>query len=123
MAWYFTRQLAGTQATTTYSAMNTAVDGSTAGSIRLPAGPTMITKIKGVFVTDGGHVTITGIVGVLKLSGAALVQGTPEVVINADHMEDGGGALTYTSTKNITPTIIPTQIPVKGGNDLTISCA
>ena len=128
MAFYVTRQKNFTSATTTFGVIDLGLDGSTVGTIKIPfyknnQPVTRISKITAAYAVDGGHVTISGTVGVLRISGTGSVLGIQDLVLQSEHMEDGGGTLTYTTVKNITPVVIPVDIPVKAGNDVGLSFA
>jgi hypothetical protein len=113
-----------TQATTTFAAVETGSDGSTAGPIAIPPGVKRITHITACVVVDGAHVTDTGAVYVLRLSGTgALPDGTQELVIGSEHLDDGGGALTYTDSQIAKPLSLDVDIAVNGGADLALSAA
>ena len=109
------------QATATFAPVETAADGSTAGPIAIPPGVKMIKSITALAVTNGAMTTVTGPIYVIRLSGTgALPDGTQELVINSEHLEDGGGALTYTEAQILQPLTIPVSISVNPGADLSI---
>ena len=113
-----------TQATTTFSPVETAADGSTAGPIAIPPGVTKITSIIASAAIDGAMTTDTGPIFVLRLTGTgALPDGNQDLVIGSCHLDDGGGTLTYTANKIIKPLILPVEIAVKPGADLALQAA
>ena len=124
MAYYFVRHDSMTQATTTFAAIETGSDGSTAGAIRIPAEAKKIRRITAGFAVDGAQTTITGPIFVLRLTGVnALVRGNQDLVLGSLHLEDGGGTLTYTDSQIITPFTIETDIDVISGSDLQLQAA
>ena len=113
-----------TQATTTFSAVETGADGSTAGPIAIPPGVRMIRSITASVVVDGAHVTDTGPIYVLRITGTgALPDGTQDLVLFSEHLDDGGGTLTYTDTQIVRPITIPVNIRVNQGADLGLQAA
>ena len=124
MSWYFVRHDAMTQATTTFAAVETGSDGSTAGAIRIPSTAKKIRRITAGFVVDGAQTTITGPIFVLRLTGVnALVRGNQDFVLGSLHLEDGGGTLTYTDAVAAEPFSIETDIDVIPGSDLQLQAA
>ena len=124
MAYYFTRHGSMTQATTTFSAVEIDSEGATAGPIPLPPDVKAITSIRASVVVNGAHVTDTGVIIVLRLTGTgALVDGVQELVLMSEHLEDGAGTLTYDVEKIIKPLFLPVRIAVNGGADLSVAAA
>ena len=124
MALYFTRHDSMTQATTTFAPVETDSEGATAGPIAIPPGTKAIKSIRAVCVIDGAQTTVTGFIAVLRLSGvAALPNGTQELVLFSEHLEDGGGTLTYTDSQIVPMLVLPTDIQVNPGADLSLSAA
>ena len=121
MAYYYTRHDSMGQATATFAPIETASDGSTAGPIAIPPGAKMIRNITALAVTNGAMTTVTGPIYILRLSGTgALPDGTQELVISSEHLEDGGGTLTYTDSQILRPITIPVNIAVNPGADLSL---
>lgn len=113
-----------TQATTTFAPVETDSEGATAGPIAIPPNVKEIRRIIASCVVDGAHVTETGVIIVLRLSGTgALPTGVQELVIASEHLADGGGTLTYTTAKLVEPLILDVNIPVNAGADLSILAA
>lgn len=124
MAYYFVRHDGMTQATTTFGAVETGSDGSTAGPIRIPTTAKRITNIRASVVVDGAHTTDTGAIYVLRLTGTnALKNGQQDLVIASEHLDDGAGTLTYLDTQIVPVTNIPVDIEVVPGSDLTLQAA
>ena len=124
MGLYYTRHDSMTQATTTFSPVETGADGSTAGPIAIPPGVKSIVGITAGFAVDGAHTTDTGPIFVLRLTGTgALPDGTQDLVLGSEHLDDGGGTLTYTDTQIFNPLRLETDIAVNGGADLTLQAA
>ena len=113
-----------TQATTTFSPIETASDGSTAGPIAIPPGVTMIKSISAGFAVNGAHSVNTGPVYVLRLTGTgALPDGNQDLVLGSIHHDNGGGTVTDTDTVNMAPLHIPVNIQVNAGADLALQGA
>ena len=113
-----------TQATTTFSPVETAADGSTAGPIAIPPGVKMIRNISAGFAVDGAHSVNTGPVIVLRLTGTgALPDGNQDFVLGSIHHDNGGGTVTDTDTVNMSPLRIPCAIAVNAGADLALQAA
>ena len=124
MAVYFTRHDSMTQATVTFSHVETDSEGATAGAIPLPPSASKVTKITASVVVDGAQATDTGFIVVLRISGTGAVkQGVQELVLMGGHLNDGGGTLTYTASVLARPVVIPVDIDVVGGADLSLSAA
>ncbi len=124
MAYYFVRNDSMTQATTTFGAVETGADGSTAGPINVPRECRMIKNITASVVVDGAQVTDTGPIFVLRLTGTgALPDGQQDLLIASFHLDDGGGSLTYTDTQIINSVTIPVNIRLNGGSNLTLQAA
>ena len=124
MAYYYTRHDSMGQATATFAPVETAADGSTAGPISIPPSARMIKSITALAVTNGAMTTVTGPIYVIRLSGTgALPDGVQEMVIGSEHLEDGGGTLTYTEAQILRPITIPVNIAVNPGADLSILAA
>jgi len=113
-----------TQATTTFAAVETGADGSTAGPIAVPPGVRMIRSITASVAVNGAQTTNTGPVFVLRITGTgALPDGTQDLVLFSEHLNDGGGTLTYTSHSIVRPITIPCNIRVNPGADLSLLAA
>ena len=113
-----------TQATTTFSPIETAADGSTAGPIAIPPGVTKIKSISAGFAVNGAHSVNTGPVYVLRLTGTgALPDGNQDLVLGSLHHDNGGGTVTDTDTVNMAPLTIPVNIDVNAGADLALQGA
>lgn len=113
-----------TQATTTFGAIETGADGSTAGPIVLPRDVKFIKSITTSVVVNGAQTTNTGPIFVLRLTGTgALRDGQQDLVIGSLHLNDGGGVLTYTQNKIVKPLTLPVNIAVNGGSNLTLQGA
>ena len=113
-----------TQATTTFLAVETGADGSTAGPIAIPPGVRMIRSITASVAVNGAQTTNTGPVFVIRLTGTgALPDGTQDLVLFSEHLDDGGGTLTYTDTQIVRPITIPVGIRVNQGADLALQAA
>ena len=113
-----------TQATTTFAPVETAADGSTAGPIAIPPGVKRIKSITASVVVDGAMTTVTGNIYVLRLTGTgALPDGNQDLLLFANHLEDGGGTLTYTDAQIVSPVRIFTDIAVNPGADLALQAA
>jgi len=124
MAYYFVRNDSMTQATTTFNAVETGADGSTAGPISVPRDVRMIKAITASFAVNGAMTTNTGPIFVLRLTGTgALPDGQQDLVLGAIHLDDGSGSLTYTDNQMIVPIIIPVNIRLNGGSNLTLQAA
>ena len=124
MALYYTRHDSMTQATTTFAPVETAADGSTAGPIAIPPGVKRIKSITASVVVDGAMTTVTGNIYVLRLTGTgALPDGNQDLLLFANHLEDGGGTLTYTDAQIVSPVRIFTDIAVNPGADLALQAA
>lgn len=121
---YFVRHDSMTQATTTFAPVETGSDGSTAGPIRIPTSVKRISNIRANVVVDGAHTTDTGAIYVLRLTGTnALANGQQDLVLGSEHLDDGGGSLTYTDTQIVAPINIPCDIAVISGSDMTVQAA
>lgn len=113
-----------TQATTTFAAVETGSDGSTAGPIRIPTSVKRITHLRANVVVDGAHTTDTGCIYVLRLTGTnALKNGQQDLVIGSEHLDDGGGTLTYTDTQIVRALDLDVDIEVIPGSDMTVQAA
>lgn len=124
MALYYVRTDSMTQATTTFSPVETAADGSTAGPIAIPPGIKRIKSITATYAVNGQITTNTGAIFVLRLSGTgALPDGTQELILGSIHNNDGGGSLTYTHHGQWEPNVIPVDIKVNPGADLSLLAA
>lgn len=124
MSLYYTRHDSMTQATTTFSPVETAADGSTAGPIAIPPGTTMIKSITSSVVVDGAHSVNTGPIFVLRLTGTgALPDGNQDLVLGMVHHPNGGGTVTDTDGIMLKPLTIPVNIAVKAGADLALQAA
>lgn len=124
MAYYFVRHDSMTQATTTFNAVETGADGSTAGPISVPREVKMIKTLTVSFSINSAMITNTGPIFVLRLTGTgALPDGQQDLIIGALHLDDGGGTLTYTENVMIPPVIIPCSIRLNGGSNLTLQAA
>ena len=124
MAFYHNRHNSMTQATTTFSVVETGADGSTAGPIRIPQTAKRIKSITASVAINGAQSTNTGPVFVLRLTGTNALPGGPhDLVIYSLHLDDGGGTLTYTDTQIVPLFHLPVDIVVVGGSDLTIQAA
>ncbi|GEM_PF-2910690 len=124
MAYYFVRNDSMTQATTTFNAIETGADGSTAGAISVPREVTMIKSITASFAVNAAMVTNTGNIFVLRLTGTgALPDGQQDLVLGSMHLDDGAGTLTYTQNKIVVPVTIPVNIRLTGGSNLTLQGA
>lgn len=124
MALYYTRHDSMTQATTTFSPVETAADGSTAGPIAIPPGISKIKSISAGFAVNGAHTVNTGAVYVLRLTGTgALPDGSQDLVLGSIHHDNGAGTVTDTDTVNLSPLRIPVDIAVKPGADLALQAA
>src|SRR3990167_6688072 len=124
MSLSYTRHDSMTQATTTFSPVETAADGSTAGPIAIPPGMKMIKGIRAGFAVNGAHSVNTGPVYVLRLTGTgALPDGNQDFVLGSLHHDNGGGTVTDTDTVNMAPLFIPTNIAVNPGADLALQAA
>jgi hypothetical protein len=124
MSLYYMRADSMTQATTTFAAVETGMDGSNLGPIAIPPGVKRIKGIVAGICVDGAHTTDTGPIFVLRLSGTgALPDGIQEIVIGSEHLDDGGGTLTYTDTQILEPLKLETDIAVNAGADLSVSAA
>ena len=124
MALYYVRHDSMTQATTTFAAVETGSDGSTAGPVAIPPGTKRIKAITASFTVDGAAVTNSSIMPVLRLSGTgALPDGAQDLILGAYALTDGGGTLTYTDGNLGGTVTIPCDIAVNGGADLSLSAA
>lgn len=124
MALYYTRHGSMTQATTTFSPVETDSEGATAGPIAIPPGTKTIRRIIASCVVNGAQTTDTGVIVVLRLSGTgALPTGVQELVLFGTHLNDGGGSLTYTDGNLVAPLVLPVDIPVNAGADLSLLAA
>ena len=124
MALYYTRHDAMTQATTSFSVVETGADGGTAGPVAIPPGVSMIKSVTVSVVIDGAMVTNTGPIFVIRLSGTgALPDGTQELVVASLHLDDGGGTLTYSDAQIVKPLHLPVNIKVNAGADLVVAAA
>ena len=124
MALYYTRHDGMTQATTTFSPVETAADGSTAGPIAIPPGAVMIKSITASVVVDGAFAINTGPIFVLRLTGTgALPDGNQDLVLGSVHNSQGGGTVTSTQERIVLPLTIQTNIAVKAGADLALQAA
>ena len=124
MALYYTRHDSMTQATTTFSPVETAADGSTAGPIAIPPGVKMIKSITSSVVVDGAHSVNTGPIFVLRLTGTgALPDGNQDLVLGSLHHPNGGGTVTDTDEVILKPLTIPCDILVNAGADLALQAA
>ena len=124
MSLYYTRHDSMTQATTTFSPVETAADGSTAGPIAIPPGVKTIKSISAGFAVNGAHTVNTGPVYVLRLTGTgALPDGNQDLVLGSIHHDNGGGTVTDTDTVNMAPLKIPVNISVNAGADLALQAA
>ena len=108
-----------TAATAVYVALNTGSDGSTPGSVKVPQGRNMITRVKATFAIDGVPIVDVGNVAIIKLSGKALPSGDQEFVVGGViSQEDGTSVGMSKSTRK--PYIKHTSISVTSGGELTI---
>jgi len=124
MALYYVRSDSMTQATTTFSPVETAADGSTAGPIAIPPGMKRIRSISASLAVNGAQTTNTGPIVVLRLTGTgALPDGNQDLVIGAVSLNDGAGTLTYTTHRFFEPVRIMTDIAVNAGADLALQAA
>ena len=124
MALYYTRHDSMTQATTTFAPVETDSEGATAGPIAIPPGARKIARIIASVVVNGAHVTDTGNIIVLRLSGTgALPDGIQDLVLFAHHLNDGAGTLTYTAGKLVRPVVLDVNITVNPGADLSLAAA
>lgn len=113
-----------TQATTTFAAIETGADGSTAGAIAVPRDVKMIRSITASFAVNGAMTTNTGNIFVLRLTGTgALPDGQQDILLGSMHLDDGAGTLTYTQNKIIVPITIQVNIRLNGGSNLTLQGA
>ena len=113
-----------TQATTTFSPIETAADGSTAGPIAIPPGSKMIKSVTSSVVVDGAHSVNTGPIFVLRLTGTgALPDGNQDLVLGSLHHPNGGGTVTDTDSVILKPLTIPVSIAVNAGADLALQGA
>ena len=124
MALYYVRTDSMTQATTTFAPVETAADGSTAGPIAIPPGVKRIKSITATWAINGQATTNTGAIFVVRISGTgALPDGTQELIVGSIHTNDGAGTLGYTYHDIVTPNVIPVDIKVNGGADLSLLAA
>lgn len=124
MSLYYVRHGSMTQATTTFSPVETDSEGATAGPIAIPPTAKVIKSIRASCVVNGAHTSDTGVITVLRLSGTgALPDGVQELVLFAEHLNDGAGTLTYTDGKLVPPIVIPVGIRVNPGADLSLLAA
>ena len=124
MSFYYVRHDSMTQATTTFSPVETASDGSTAGPIAIPPTAKKIKSISAGFAVNGAHTVNTGPVIVLRLTGTgALPDGNQDLVLGSVHHDNGGGTVTDTDTVNMSPLKIPVDIEVNPGADLALQAA
>ena len=121
---YFIRHDSMTQATTTFSPVETGSDGSTMGPIRIPTTVKRIKSITATVAVDGAQVTNTGPIFVLRLTGTnALQNGQQDLVLYSQHLDDGGGSLTYTDHAIVPQFHLDTDIAVIAGSDLQLQAA
>ena len=83
-----------TQATTTFTAIQTLPDGGTLSSIKVPPGMTRI-SVLGTSVTHDGAATIdTGNAFILQFSGTGMVDGIQEIVVGGLMSQETGASVT-----------------------------
>lgn len=125
MAVYHVRYDSMTQATAVFSPVETGIDSTTLGAVKVPSGITRISKITAIVGLDaqGAAPVVTGANFVVRLGGNALHEGEQEIVVYKTQYESGGGTVTDTDFWSNAPFELYTNIPVKAGNDIKISAA
>lgn len=122
MTKWYTRHADMAQATTTYAALSLNTANATVASPKVPAGYGHISWITAVFGIDAAVGLDLSNIGVLKLSGDAMVHGDQELIIGAIESQETGTSVTevmYISH----PLVLGTNIWVKPGETLDLSAA
>lgn len=118
MAYYITRTLAMTQAVNTFTASpGEAGDGS--GPITVPAGVSAIKELIVQISRSIQNVADAGGNVLLRLTGNGLVDGQQDLAVGGAH----DGTTSTEGTQMDAPVVIPVDIKVKPGNQITPSFA
>ncbi|MDI6721023.1 MAG: hypothetical protein QMD85_01440 [Candidatus Aenigmarchaeota archaeon] len=119
--YYVTVSDSMTQATTTFTAVQTLPDGGTLSTIKVPPGMKKISVIGTCLTHDGAAVIDTGNAFFLQFSGTGMVDGIQEVVIGGLMSQETGTSVTGTYTHQ--PAVYRNvDINVKAG-EITVAAA